>query len=239
MLLGRLLLRQSPVGVRRYSRLPSKSLEKVLSGNRRFVDSKKKEDSKFFEKLASAPHTPEFLWIGCSDARVPANIITGLEAGELFVHRNIANLVVAADLNLLSVLQYSVETLKVDHVILCGHYGCGGVKAATNIQDHGLLENWLRNIRDVQRLHLDELTAIPDEDQRYRRLVELNVEEQCYNLFKTGIIQKSLKARKAPWIHGCVYDLADGEMHELDIDFQGYHDKYGHLYSLYDDDEKS
>eukprot|EP00899_Mesostigma_viride_P012614 jgi/Mesvir1/21353/Mv20842-RA.1 len=236
--------RAFPYGIRAGSSVPKdpevrkerELFNEVFEGNREFVARKTASDPAWFSRMADAPQAPRYLFIGCSDSRVNANEITGLEAGQLFVHRNIANLVVGTDLNLLSVLQYSVEVLRVKHIIVCGHYGCGGVKAAMQRKDIGLIENWLRNIRDVQRLHKAKLDAIDDEEARYRRVVELNVEEQCLNLFKTGIVQSSIRKHKFPWIHGLVYDLHDGILHELDIDFRGYHNRYSGIYSLHEDD---
>ncbi|BAV09568.1 carbonic anhydrase [Filimonas lacunae] len=167
-------------------------------------------DENYFKRLANL-QTPEFLWIGCSDSRVPANEITNTQPGEIFVHRNVANLVIHTDVNLLSVLEYAVEHLKVKHVIVCGHYGCGGVKAAmTNIDFKQVLNMWLRNIKDVYRIHNDELEAIPDEEKRFDRLVELNVMEQVIHLAKTSIIQRAWKLEQRPQLHGWVYGLKDG-----------------------------
>ncbi len=167
-------------------------------------------DPDFFRKL-SGLQTPEFLWIGCSDSRVPANQITGTLPGEIFVHRNVANLVINTDVNLLSVLDYAVNHLKVKHVIVCGHYGCGGVKASMSNTDlKPLLNMWLRNIKDVQRLHREELEQIDDEDQKCNRLTELNVQEQIFNLAKTSIIQRAWKNEQRPDLHGWVYGLTDG-----------------------------
>lgn len=180
--------------------------------------SKLNEDKDFFEKLA-ADQTPEFLYIGCSDSRVPANEIIGLEAGELFVHRNIANLVVSTDLNVMSVIEYAVKYLKVKHIIVCGHYNCGGVKAAMIPQDLGILNPWLRNIRDVYRLHEAELTAITDEHARYNRLVELNVVEQCRNVIKTAVVQQMYENEGFPLVHGWVFDMHNGNLIDLDIKF--------------------
>ena len=163
----------------------------------------------FFQNLAH--QSPEFLWIGCSDSRVPANQITGTQPGEIFVHRNIANLVIHTDVNLLSVLEYAVVHLQVKHIIVCGHYGCGGIKAAmTNHDFKQVLNMWLRNIKDVYRLHRDELEAISDPEKREDRLTELNVKEQVLHLAKTSIIQRAWQFRKAPELHGWVYGLKDG-----------------------------
>lgn len=186
------------------------SYEKLLLENKAWASEQIKDDPEFFNRLA-ALQTPEFLWIGCSDSRVPANQITGTQPGEIFVHRNIANMVVNTDVNLLSVLDYAVNHLKVRHVIVCGHYGCGGVKAATTQHDFkAVLNMWLRNIKDVYRLHREELDGIKDEEARTDRLVELNVKEQVYNLAKTSIIQRAWKQRQIPHLHGWVYGLKDG-----------------------------
>lgn len=186
------------------------SYEKLLLENKAWAAEKIEADPKFFDRLAHI-QTPEFLWIGCSDSRVPANEITGTQPGEIFVHRNVANLVVNTDVNLLSVLDYAVNHLKVKHVIVCGHYGCGGVKASlTNHDFKPLLNMWLRNIKDVIRLHRKELEAITDENSKTDRLVELNVEEQVFNLAKTSIIQRAWKKERRPDLHGWVYGLTDG-----------------------------
>jgi carbonic anhydrase len=159
--------------------------------------------------------SPEFLWIGCSDSRVPAEDITNSSPGEIFVHRNVANLVVHTDLNLLSVLQFAVEVLQVRHVIVCGHYNCGGVKAALSNKQLGLINKWLRNIKDTYQLHRDEIEAMDDEEARVDRLVELNVREQVVNLAKTSIVQLSWKRRQLPILHGWVYGLKDGILKQL------------------------
>ncbi len=184
--------------------------ERLLLENKAWAAEKVEEDPAFFSRLEKIQN-PEFLWIGCSDSRVPANQITGTLPGELFVHRNVANLVVNTDVNLLAVLDYAVNHLKVKDVIVCGHYGCGGVKAATTNHDYKLVLNmWLRNIKDVYRLHRQELDSIPDEDSRVDRLVELNVVEQLRNLAKTSIIQRAWKEGNRPHLHGWVYRLSDG-----------------------------
>ena len=186
------------------------SYEKLLLENKAWAAEMVQEDADFFNRLAKL-QTPEFLWIGCSDSRVPSNQITGTQPGEIFVHRNVANLVINTDVNLLSVLDYAVNHLKVKHVIVCGHYGCGGVKAATTQTDFKpVLNMWLRNIKDVYRLHRDELDAIKDEEGRCDRLVELNVQEQVTNLAKTSIIQHAWKKDMRPDLHGWVYGLKDG-----------------------------
>ncbi|MCS3801838.1 carbonic anhydrase [Niastella sp. OAS944] len=186
------------------------SYEKLLLENKAWASEKTNDDPEYFNRLAHI-QTPEFLWIGCSDSRVPANEITGTQPGEIFVHRNIANMVVNTDVNLLSVLDYAVNHLKVKHVIVCGHYGCGGVKAAATQSDFKpVLNMWLRNIKDVYRLHRDELNGIKDEELRSDRLVELNVAEQVNNLAKTSIIQRAWQQKNAPDLHGWVYGLKDG-----------------------------
>lgn len=187
-----------------------KSYERLLLENKAWAGEKIADDPEYFERLAHL-QTPEFLWIGCSDSRVPANEITGTQPGEIFVHRNVANLVVNTDVNLLAVLDYAVKHLKVKHVIVCGHYGCGGVKASMSNTDYQYVLNmWLRNIKDVQRLHNEELSAIENEEQKFNKLVELNVKEQVLNLAKTSVIQKAWKERQGPHLHGWVYDLHDG-----------------------------
>lgn len=192
------------------------SYKDLLSGNKKWVAEKNRQDPQFFERLAKGQN-PEVLWIGCSDSRVPATEITGQNPGDIFVHRNIANMVVHSDMNMLSVLDYSVSILKVKHVIVCGHYGCGGVKAAMGNEQHGLVDNWLRHIKDVYRLHNDELDAIEDEDLRFNRLVELNVIEQVFDLSKTSIIQNAWRSRELPMIHGWVYDLKTGILQDLEV----------------------
>jgi len=186
------------------------SYEKLLLENKAWAAEIKQDDPKYFERLSHI-QTPEFLWIGCSDSRVPANEITGTQPGEIFVHRNVANLVVNTDVNLLSVLDYAVNHLKVKHVIVCGHYGCGGIKASTTKTDFKLVLNmWLRNIKDVYRIHQAELDAFKDEEAMCDRLVELNVQEQVMNLAKTSIIQRAWKQDRRPDLHGWVYGLKDG-----------------------------
>lgn len=187
-----------------------KPYEVLLKENKLWAAERISEDPGYFDRLSQL-QTPEFLWIGCSDSRVPANEITGTQPGEIFVHRNIANLVINTDVNLLSVLDYAVNHLKVKHVIVCGHYGCGGIKAASTNDDlRPLLNMWLRNIKDVYRLHRDELDAITDEEKKVDRLTELNVQEQVFNLAKTSIVQKSWAKEQRPDLHGWVYGLKDG-----------------------------
>ncbi|MBX7095325.1 MAG: carbonate dehydratase [Flavobacteriales bacterium] len=190
--------------------------ERLLLENKAWAEHKTEQDPDFFLRLSS-DQTPEFLWIGCSDSRVPANEITNTEPGEMFVHRNIANLVVHTDLNLLSVLQYAVDVLKVEHIIVCGHYGCGGVKAAMTQQNFGLINKWLRNIKDVYRFNRIELDSISDESVRLNRLCELNVIEQVNNLTETSIVQKAWKKHQRPMLHGWIYSLNDGIIKELTV----------------------
>ena len=186
-------------------------IEQLLQNNKQFVADQLRLDPGYFDKLAEGQH-PEFLWIGCSDSRVPPDRITGTSPGDMFVHRNIANLVVQTDMNMLSVLQYAVEVLKVNHVIVCGHYGCGGVKAAMGDVHHGLIDNWLRTLKDTQEYFWKELAPL-DEQARFRRMVELNVMEQVYNLGKINIIQNAWQNGQRPYIHGWVFDLNTGYIH--------------------------
>lgn len=192
--------------------------EQLFENNRKWVEEKKAGDISFFEKLAK-DQQPDYLYIGCSDSRVPANEIMGLEPGEVFVHRNVANLVNATDLNVMSVINYAVVYLKVKHIIVCGHYNCGGVRAAMIPKDMGILNPWLRNIRDVYRLHKDELNSITDENKRYDRLVELNVQEQCINVTKLASVQQSYLKNKFPVVHGWVFDLHTGMLKDLNLDY--------------------
>lgn len=185
------------------------SYERLLLENKAWAKEKLTDDPNYFNRLVDV-QSPDFLWIGCSDSRVPANEITGTQPGEIFVHRNIANMVIHTDLNLLSVLQYAVEVLKVKHVIVCGHYGCGGVKAAMTNHNFGIINKWIRNIKDVHRFHREEIDKITDGDEQLNRMIELNVQEQVLNLAKTSIIQKAWKERQGPDLHGWVYDLHDG-----------------------------
>lgn len=191
-----------------------KIYEQLLADNKEWAKDQTEKDPDFFKRLALI-QSPEFLWIGCSDSRVPADKITGTQPGEIFVHRNIANMVVHTDLNLLSVLQYAVEILKVKHIIVCGHYGCGGVKAAMTQHSFGIINKWLRNIKDVYRIHKDEIDVFEDEEDRADRLIELNVMEQVYNLAKTSIVQSAWKHDNRPDLHGWVYGLKDGIIHPV------------------------
>lgn len=186
-----------------------KTFEKLLLENKAWASEMIENDPDFFKRLSSLQE-PEFLWIGCSDSRVPANQITGTQPGQIFVHRNIANLVVNTDINMLSVLQYAVEVLKVKHVIVCGHYGCGGIKAAMNQHHYGIINHWLKNIKDIYRLYRDDIDILKTEDEKVNRLTELNVREQVFNLSKTSIIQAAWKYDQRPHLHGWVYGLKDG-----------------------------
>ena len=195
-----------------------KSIKNLLENNKNWVASKLAIDPSYFEKLSNSQN-PEYLWIGCSDSRVPANQITGTLPGDIFVHRNIANMVVHSDMNMLSVLSYAVEVLKVKHIIVCGHYGCGGVLAAMLNKQFGLIDNWLRHIKDVYRYHHKELDAIADKTQRARRFVEVNVMEQVHDLCKTSIVQNAWKNKQPLHVHGWVYDIHDGIIKDLNVSF--------------------
>lgn len=200
-----------------------KSYQKLLNDNKKWVSEQLSLDPDYFKQLATG-QSPEYLWIGCSDSRVPANVITGTKPGEMFVHRNIANMVVHTDMNLLSVLSYAVEVLKVKHIIVCGHYGCGGVIAAMGNKEYGLIDNWLRHIKDVYRMHHVELDAITDKDERAKRFVELNVMEQVLDLGKTSIVQTAWKNGQPLHVHGWVYDIHDGIIKDLEVTFRGIKD---------------
>jgi len=189
-------------------------LSQIFENNRKWAQSVRDGDPDFFHRL-SDQQSPQYLWIGCADSRVPANQIMSLPPGDVFVHRNIANVIVHTDLNALSVIQYAVEVLKVKHIILCGHYGCGGVKAAMNNSQHGLIDNWLRHIKDVERFHESELALIEAEQVKYDRLCELNVIEQTNNILNTSIVQDALKKGQDLKIHGLIYNINDGLLKEL------------------------
>ncbi len=191
-------------------------LNELIERNRAWADQIKAQEPDFFSKL-SGQQSPRYLWIGCSDSRVPANEIVSLLPGELFVHRNVANVVVHTDLNCLSVIQYAVDVLKVKHIIVCGHYGCGGVKAALTNSKHGLIDNWLRHIQDVRHEHEALLAAIEDEAERLSRLCELNVIEQVLNVSRTTIVQNAWERGQELAVHGLIYGLQDGLLRELDI----------------------
>ncbi len=193
-----------------------KSYSDIFEGNKKWVQGKLNQDPDFFNRLSKG-QKPPILWIGCSDSRVPANEITGTDPGDVFVHRNIANMVIHTDMSMLSVLDYAVNVLEVRHVIVCGHYGCGGVLAAMGQKQFGLIDNWLRHIKDVYRIHHEELDAIKDETTRGNRLVELNVQEQVFDLTKTSIIQNAWDNGKFLQVHGIVYDIANGILKDLDV----------------------
>ncbi|KAH9889713.1 carbonic anhydrase [Xylariomycetidae sp. FL2044] len=205
--------------------------DRVFEHNRAWAASQTDKDGEFFAKL-SAGQEPEYLWIGCSDSRIPAEQITGLQPGEAFIHRNIANLVVNTDLNVMSVIEYAVRHLRVKHIVVCGHYGCGGVKAAMTPRDLGLLNPWLRNIRDVYRLHERELDAIGDEPARYDRLVELSVVEQCRNVIKTAAVQQSYAENRFPVVHGWVFGFKDGLLTDLKVDHEAMLHSIQKIYDL-------
>ena len=209
------------------------SYEKIFTNNKEWVQSKLNADADFFEKLAK-DQNPEYLYIGCSDSRVPANEIMGLEPGDVFVHRNVANLVCSIDLNVMAVINYAVRHLEVKHVVVCGHYNCGGVKAAMQPKDLGILNPWLRNIRDVYRLHKEELNAIASEGDRYNRLVELNVQEQCINVIKLASVQQQYVKNGYPRVHGWVFDLKTGLLKDLNLDFEKILHDIQEIYNLTD-----
>jgi carbonic anhydrase len=196
------------------------SLSRLFDSNRRWARRSTDADPEFFTKLLHQ-QSPDFLWIGCADSRVPANEIVGLPPGELFVHRNVANVVVHSDLNCLSVLQYAVDVLDVEHVIVCGHYGCGGVQAALRNSRLGLIDNWLRHVQDVMKKHHLRLAEMPDEAQRLRRLCELNVIEQVLNVGQTTIVQSAWDRGRSVEIHGWIYDVADGLLNDLTVTLTG------------------
>ncbi|NVK66749.1 MAG: carbonic anhydrase [Flavobacteriales bacterium] len=194
------------------------NIDKIFENNKEWVNSKLELDKDYFKNLSEG-QSPEVLYIGCSDSRVTAEELIGAQPGDIFVHRNIANMVPNTDLNVMSVIDYAVVHLGVKHVVVCGHYYCGGVKAAMASQDLGILNPWLRNIRDVYRTHQEELDAITDEEQRYRRLVELNVQQQCINVAKTAEVQRAYKKRGLK-IHGWVFDIHSGHLIDLNVDFE-------------------
>ncbi len=205
--------------------------KRVFENNRKWIAEKKAVDKDYFTRLAEGQN-PEILYIGCSDSRATAEELMGAGPGEVFVHRNIANIVGSSDLNALSVINFAISALKVKHVVVCGHYGCGGVKAAMEAKDMGLLNPWLRHVRDAYRLHRVELDAIKDDEQRYRRLVELNVEEQCINVIKTAVLQKSYLRNKTPTVHAWVFDMRTGELVDLHFDFPGKLEEVRQIYDL-------
>lgn len=211
--------------------IEKKRYQEIFEANKKWIKERRAEDPDFFAHLAEEQH-PDFLYIGCSDSRVHANEIMGLKPGEVFVHRNIANMVINTDLNALSVINYAVEYLNVKHIIVCGHYGCGGIQAAMKHLDYGILNPWLRCIRDVYRLHRKELDAIEDQDTRYRRFVEINTHEQCLNVIKTAEVQKSYHKTGFPRVAGWVYDVHDGMLHDLNIDFEEELNKIKKIYDI-------
>lgn len=192
--------------------------KKILENNKIWSETKLKDDPQYFERLSKG-QSPPLLWIGCSDSRVPANEVIGAQPGEVFVHRNIANMVIHSDMNMLSVLDYAVNVLKVKHVIVCGHYGCGGVKAAMGNDHIGLIDNWIRHIKDSYRMHSSELDAITDETERFNRFVELNVQEQVTDLAKTSIVQNAWRNGQELCLHGWVYGLDTGIVKDLEVNF--------------------
>lgn len=206
------------------------NLDKVFENNEKWIKEKLTLEPNYFEDLGKGQN-PEILYIGCSDSRVTAEEMMGLGPGEMFVHRNIANMVISIDLNVMSVMNYAVEHLKVNHIIVCGHYACGGVKAAMQSADLGILNPWLRNIRDVYRTHKTKLNIIEDEEKRYDRLVELNVQEQCVNLIKTAAVQKAVRNRGLK-VHGWVFDVHTGKIIDLKIDFDSILENIREIYHL-------
>lgn len=204
--------------------------KRILENNKRWVQEKLALDPNFFKDLAEG-QTPPLLWIGCSDSRVPANEITGTKAGEVFVHRNIANMVVHTDMNMLSVLDYAVNVLKVRHVIVCGHYGCGGIKAAMGNSSYGVIDNWIRHIKDIYRFNKEKLNSIANEDERFNKFVELNVKEQVLNLAKTSIVQSAWKDGQELYLHGWVYGLNSGYVTDLEVNFSSNEDLH-EMYQL-------
>lgn len=206
------------------------NLDTVFENNEKWIAEKLEISPDYFKELAEGQN-PELLYIGCSDSRVTAEEVMGAKPGEVFVHRNIANMVISIDLNVLSVVKYAVDYLKVKHIIVCGHYACGGVKAAMQSEDLGVLNPWLRNIRDVYRLHREELNAIENETKKYDRLVELNVKEQCVNLIKTAVVQKAYRAHGLK-VHGWIFDVHTGKLIDLKIDFEGYLKNIMEIYHL-------
>lgn len=205
--------------------------QKVFENNRKWIADKTATNSDYFERLSQGQN-PEILYIGCSDSRVTAEDMTGIQPGQMFVHRNIANLVPNNDNSSASVIEYAVGHLKVKHIVVCGHYFCGGIKAAMQAEDLGILNPWLRNIRDVYRLHKKELNAITDESLRYNRLIELNVQEQCINVMKMAIWQKSFLVNGGPAVHGWVFDVHSGKINELGIDINKIASEIREIYNL-------
>ena len=207
--------------------------EQIFENNRLWAEERIQKTPNYFVELAK-DQTPNFLYIGCSDSRVSASNILGVNPGEVFVHRNIANLVISIDMNAMSVINYAVEQLGVREIIVCGHYNCGGVKAAMQSKDLGMLNSWLRNIRDVFRIYKDELTAIEDNEKRFKKLVELNVYEQCRSIIKLAVVQKSYVKKGFPIVHGLVFDMQSGLIKDLKIDFEGILHEIQEIYNLTD-----
>lgn len=215
-------------------------MQDVLRNNKAWVSHMNQKDPEFFKQLGGQQR-PRYLYVGCSDARVDPTIMMSLKYGELFIHRNVGNVVCGSDLNFLTVLEFAMSRLKVPHIVVCGHYDCGAVWGSSRQEDHGIIENWLRNIRDVQRLHREELDAIADTNQRHRRLVELNVIEQCLNILKTGCVQRSRVATykesggaiSLPRVHALVFDPSDGVLHKLNVDWREEAKDLTKIYNLY------
>ncbi|KAJ3290047.1 hypothetical protein HDU79_003594 [Rhizoclosmatium sp. JEL0117] len=215
-------------------------LKDIIEGSGNWAAIMRERDPDFFNRIGKG-QSPNYLYIGCCDARVDPTVLMNLNYGDLFIHRNVGNLVTGSDLNVMSAIEFAVNRLQVPHIIVCGHYDCGAVRGAHKQMDHGIIENWLRNIRDVARLHNTELTKIPDSEDRHRRLVELNVQEQCLNILKTGSVQRlRMKSFKetgfaTPRIHGLVFDPAAGELKKLDVDWKGETKEFDAIYNLYPD----
>ena len=207
-------------------------IKQIFENNKKWIARKLQSDEKYFDKLADG-QTPEFLYIGCSDSRVSAEDLMGLEPGKVFVHRNIANMVPNTDLNSGSVINYAVTSLKVNHIVICGHYGCGGVLAAMQQADLGILNPWLRNIRDVYRLHKNELDSITNQEEKYKRLVEINVQEQCVNVIKTAEVQRAIRQRNLK-VYGWVFDIHNGNLIDLNIDIDTIFKEITSIYKISD-----
>lgn len=210
--------------------------DQIFEANNKWIEKNRVDNPGLFKLLAADQH-PDFLYIGCSDSRVHPNQVMGLKPGEVFIHRNIANMVIATDLNAISVVNYAVEYLKVKFIIVCGHYGCGGIEAAMKKSDFGILNPWLRSIRDVYHLHREELIAIDDIEERHRRLVELNTYEQCRNMIKIGDVQKSYSENGYPKVAGWVFDIKDARLHDLNFDMDGELEKIKDIYDITGDSE--
>jgi len=207
------------------------NISKIFENNKKWIADKLDKQPDFFDKMSEG-QSPKVLYIGCSDSRVTAEEMMGAQPGEIFVHRNIANMVVSIDMNVMSVINYAVGALKVEHIVVCGHYGCGGVKAAMQPQDLGILNPWLRNIRDVYRMHKDDLNKIEDEKERYKKLVEFNVQEQCLNVIKTAVVQKAYYQRGLK-VYGWVFDIHTGKLIDLNIDFEKMIKETQEIYNLF------